>query len=228
MYSRNLIGRVKPTSREPQRARSATWGPRTTLSAALAIGVLVAACGSAVTVSQTAPTGPATSQAVGQTAGSTQATVEPTPTPTFDLRPVPGNSIAAPLPSDAPAVVRGLAPLPSCGGLVLFEPDPDISPLPTPPSPTSAPAANLQGANCLLSDWENDRPGQLAVSAISDEQDEIYTLYRLPGDGTVDVLTRVKSHPDQVVAWTDATCRQLSLQGDDLVPADCSQETPLN
>jgi hypothetical protein len=189
----------------------------------------VTACAGSAAISPAASVGSAqvgsSDDATASPGGPTPA---PTPTPTFDLRPVPGNSLNVPLPTDAPAVVRALAPLPSCGGQVLFEPDPDISPLPTAPSPTSASAANLQGANCLLSHWENDRQGQLAISSISDEQDEIYTLYRLPGDGTVDVLTRVKSHPDQIVTWTDATCRQLSLQGDDLVPADCSQETPLN
>jgi hypothetical protein len=189
---------------------------------AVAVGLLVAACGGAAATPTTAGAGAPGSVQPG---GSQPAE---TPTPTFDLGPVPGNSVDAPLPTDAPATVRGLAPLPSCGGQVLFEPDPDISPLPTPPAPTSAPAANEQGANCLISDWENDRPGQLAISAISDEQDEIYTLYRLPGDGTVDVISRIKSHPDQVVTWTDATCHQLSLQGDQMTPADCSPETPLN
>jgi hypothetical protein len=198
------------------RTRVAPW------AVAIAIGLMAAACGSSPTTSSSTP---------GLDDGaSAPVSAQPaaTPTPTFDLGPVPGNSVAAPLPTDAPATVRGLTQLPSCGGEVLFEPDPDISPLPTPPAPTSAPAANQQGANCLLSDWENNRPGQFAVSAISDEQDEVYTLYRLPGDGTVDVLTRVKSHPDQVISWTDATCRQLSLQGDQLTPADCSPETPLN
>jgi hypothetical protein len=198
------------------------------LLAGLAIAGLLAGCGSS-----TGPSAPGSTPGAGATGitgsvgpGGTVASA--TATPTFDMGPVPGNSIIAPLPTDAPAVVRGLAPLPSCGGEVLFEADPDISPLPTPPTATSAVAANSQGANCLIWDWENGKPGQLAVSAISDEQDEIYTLYRLPGDGTVDVLTRVKSHPDQTVSWTDATCQQLSIQDGQLTPEDCSPETPLN
>ena len=198
--------------------------------AAVAFALAVAACSSPAASPSTASSGvPQDGGPPATTASNAPAaTPVPTPTPTFDLGPVPGNSISAPLPTDAPAVVSGLAPLPSCGGLILFEADPDISPLPTAPAPTSPPEANQQGANCLISDWENGRQGQLAVSAISDEQDEIYTLYRLPGNGTVDVLTRVKSHPDQVVTWTDVTCRQLSIQEGQLTPADCSPETPLN
>jgi len=149
------------------------------------------------------------------------------PTATFPVSPVPGNSQSAPLPTDAPREVTGLKPLPSCGGEILFEPDPDISPLPTPPQPVTSDADNQQADACLIWAWENGKAAQVAVSAISDEQDEIYTIYRLPGNGTVDVLTRVRSHPDQVVTWTDVTCKQLSLQDGQITPADCGPETPI-
>ena len=190
--------------------------------------LLVMGCGngSSGPTSPAGPAGPSAAQGAGQSAGP--ASGAPSPGATLAKGPVPPNTVSAPLPTDAPATVRTLAPLPSCGGQILFEPDPDISPLPTPPVPPSSLAANRQAADCLIWAWENGKPAQLAVSAISDEQDEIYSLYRLPGDGTVDLLTRVKSHPDQAVSWTDATCKQLSLQGEQVTPAECSPETPLN
>lgn len=193
--------------------------------------VVVLGCGSAASSSGAPAAASVTAEAAGSATASQPVvgmTNLPSATAAFPTGPVPGNSLTAPLPTDAPRVVTGLAPLPSCGGELNFEADPDISPLPTTPWATSAPAANRQAAQCLIWAWENGKTAQLAISSISDEQDEIYTLYRLVGDGTVDVLTRVKSKPDQAVTWTDATCKQLSLQGDQITPADCSPETPLN
>jgi len=141
---------------------------------------------------------------------------------------VPGNSALAPLPTDAPAAVRGLSKLPSCGGEILFEQDPDISPIPTAPGPTTDPSANTQATDCLMSAWSNKAPAELDTSLISDEADQIYTIYRLPGDGTVDVITRVWSHTDKTVTWTQATCQQLSVQDGAVTPADCQTETPIN
>ena len=190
--------------------------------------LLVMGCGNG----SSGPTEPAGPNGPSADQNASQSADQPSDTPslaaTLAHGPVAPNTVKAPLPTDAPATVRTLAPLPSCGGQILFEPDPDISPLPTPPVPPSTLTANRQAADCLIWAWENGKPAQLAVSAISDEQDEIYSLYRLPGDGTVDLLTRVKSHPDQAVSWTDATCKQLSLQGDQVTPAECSPETPLN
>ena len=201
--------------------------------AALAL-VVVVGCGGGSSSATASPGGVAgPSGAVGPSeapaqAGGTTAVSAPTPVVTFPSSPVPGNSQVAPLPTDAPPTVTHAAPLPSCGGELLFEADPDISPLPTPPWKTTETSANRQGASCLIWAWENGKPAQLAISVITDEQDEVYTLYRLPGDGTVDVLTRVKSKPDQAVSWTDVTCKQLSIQEDQVTPADCSPETPLN
>ena len=108
---------------------------------------------------------------------------------------VPGNSADAPLPTGAPAALSALPQLPSCGAEVLFEQDVDISPVPTAPGPVTDPEANQQAADCLLSAWENGRAAVLVTSAISDEADEIYSIYRLPGDGTVDVIVRVRVPP---------------------------------
>jgi hypothetical protein len=62
------------------------------------------------------------------------------------------------------------------------------------------------------------------VSSVSDEADVIFTIYRLPGNGTVSVIVRVYSHSDKTVAWTQTTCRQLSLQEGTPTPADCDSE----
>ncbi len=150
------------------------------------------------------------------------------PTPAFQLGIVPGNSAGAPLPTDAPAALIPLPHLPSCGAEVLFEEDVDISPVPTAPGPVTDPTANQQATDCLLSAWENGRAAVLVTSAISDEADEIYSIYRLPGDGTVDVIVRVRSHSDQTVSWTERTCRQLSVQQGAVTPADCDPEAPMN
>ncbi len=147
--------------------------------------------------------------------------------PTSALRVVPGNSESVPLPTDAPSQVAGLTSLPSCGGETLFEQDVDISPIPTPPGPTTPPAANDRANDCLISAWENGKPAQLWISQISDEADEIFTMYRIPGDNTVQVITRVRSHSDQTIQWMEVACKQLSLQGDDLTPSDCGTESLL-
>lgn len=166
--------------------------------------------------------------------GGSAASISP-PTPgtgpsqaTFPLGSVAGNSVTAPLPTDAPVAVVSLSPLPSCGAEMLFEADPDISPLPTPPWATTDAESNQAAQNCLVSAWENGSSAQLETSEISDEQDEIYTIYRLPGDGTVDVIHRVRSHTDQATTWTRTTCRELSLQEDAVTPANCDQATPLS
>ncbi|MGZ6268230.1 MAG: hypothetical protein ACXWNR_06705 [Candidatus Limnocylindrales bacterium] len=150
------------------------------------------------------------------------------PTPAFQLGIVPGNSAGAPLPTDAPPGLIPLPQLPSCGAEVLFEQDVDISPVPTAPGPVTDATANQQATDCLLSAWENGRAAVLVTSAISDEADEIYSIYRLPGDGTVDVIVRVRSHSDQTVSWTERTCRQLSVQQGAVTPADCDPEAPMN
>jgi hypothetical protein len=123
--------------------------------------------------------------------------------------------------------VRNLPLLPSCGGEVLFEEDVDISPIPTAPGPTSAASANQQGSDCLIAAWQNGLAAELDISSISDEADEIYSMYRLPGDGTVQLVVRVRSHTDKTVSWTQTTCRQLSVQDGALTPADCDSETNL-
>jgi hypothetical protein len=169
---------------------------------------------SAAVVSCAVPPGPSLTPSPGQSAG-------------FPLGPVPGNSVSAPLPTDAPAAVRSLAPLPSCGGEVLFEQDVDISPIPTAPGPTSEASSNLQGNNCLIAAWQNGLAAELDISLISDEADEIYSMYRLPGDGTVQLVVRVRSHTDKTILWTETICRQLSVQDGTLTPADCASEVPL-
>jgi hypothetical protein len=152
----------------------------------------------------------------------------PSSIPTFQLGVVPGNSASAPLPTDAPAAIRGLPALPSCGAEVLFEQDVDLSPIPTAPGPVTDAETNQQAADCLISAWQNGRPAELVTSSISDEADEIYSIYRLPGNGTVDVIVRVRAHADQTIAWTRRTCRQLSVQQGAVTPADCEAEAPVS
>jgi hypothetical protein len=89
-------------------------------------------------------------------------------------------------------------------------------------------ATNKLAVDCLIDAWENGQTAQLTTAEISDEADEIFTIYRLPGDGTVQVVTRVLSHTDMEVAWTTATCRQLSDQAGQLTPADCNTEVPIH
>jgi hypothetical protein len=141
---------------------------------------------------------------------------------------VPGNSVAPPLPRDVPASVRALPPLPSCGAEVLFEEDVDITPVPTPPGPTSNATDNRLALDCLIAAWENGTPAQMIIAETSDEADEIYSIYRLPGDGTVLLIVRVLSHTDRTVSWTQRTCRQLSVQEGSLTPADCETETRIH
>jgi len=103
-----------------------------------------------------------------------------------------------------------------------------MSPVPTAPGPTSAASANQQGDDCLIAAWQNGLAAELDISLISDEADEIFSMYRLPGDGTVQLVARVWSHTDKTVAWTETICKQLSIQDGTLTPADCSSEVPLN
>ncbi len=142
--------------------------------------------------------------------------------------PLPGNSVTAALPTDAPSAVRSMTPLRSCGAEMLFAEDVDISPVPTSPWVVTTAATNKLAVACLIDAWENGQTAQLTTAEISDEADEIFTIYRLPGDGTVQVVTRVLSHTDKVVAWTTASCRQLSDQAGQLTPADCNTEVPIN
>jgi hypothetical protein len=151
----------------------------------------------------------------------------PQATSTFQMGLVPGNSATAPLPTDAPKAVSSRTDLPSCGAENQFEEDPDVSPLPTAPWPTTSDADNTQANNCLISAWENGRQAELSVSLISDEADEIYTIYRLPGTGALELIVRVRSSSDKTVTWTQTTCKELSLQGDELTPSDCQLETPV-
>jgi hypothetical protein len=155
--------------------------------------------------------------------GSSSDTAPPAPLTTA----VPGNSVAVALPTDAPAVVLALPPLPSCGAEILFEEDVDIKPIPTPPGPTTAPSANKQATDCLESAWENGASAELRVSQVSDEADEIFSIYRLPGDGSVQLIVRVLSHSDKTIAWTQTTCQQLSVQDGVVTPASCQSETPI-
>jgi len=143
-------------------------------------------------------------------------------------KPLPGNSVTASLPTDAPAAVRSMTPLRSCGAEILFEEDVDISPIPTSPWVVTTAATNQLAIDCLIDAWENGRPAQLTTAEISDEADEIFTIYRLVGDGTVQVVTRVLSHTDQVVAWTTASCKQLSDQSGQVTPADCNTEVQIH
>jgi hypothetical protein len=183
----------------------------------IVIAVLAAACGST--------SGPAASQG---SIGASSPTAAPTFTPSFPLKPVPGNSVVAPLPSDVPAQIRALKALPSCGAEVLFEEDVDITPIPTPPGPTTNPTDNQLALNCLMAAWENGAAAQMTVSQTSDEADQIYSLYRLPGDGTLQLVVRVLSHADHTISWTRTVCRQLSVQDGDVTPADCDSETPIS
>jgi hypothetical protein len=189
-----------------------------------AAAIIVAVIGSPATGSQLPAPAPPNLSGVGLGAGEPGI---PRPAPTFQLGIVPGNSATAPLPTDAPASVRALSALPSCGAEVLFEQDVDITPIPTAPGPVTDPAANQAATDCLLSAWENGRPALLATSAISDEADEIYSIYRLPANGTAEVTVRVRSHSDQTVSWTERTCRQLSVQQGAVTPADCDAEAPM-
>lgn len=177
------------------------------VSGLLALAAVVAACGSST---------PSPAVVSGPTG------------PSFPLGPVPGNSVVAALPSDAPAQVVAFPALPSCGAEVLFEEDVDITPIPTPPGPTTDPSQNLLGTNCLIAAWESSDKAQLTVAETTDEADEIFSMYRLPGDGTVQLIVRVLSHSDRTVSWTERTCRQLTVQDGDLTPADCNSETPLS
>lgn len=142
--------------------------------------------------------------------------------------PLAGNSTSVPLPSDAPAAVVGLAQLRSCGAELLFEEDVDISPIPTAPGPVTDSAANQKAIDCLIDAWQNSKPAVLTVSEVTDEADQLYTIYRLPGDDTVQLITRVFSHTDQTVAWTQTICKQLSDQSGQVTPADCLSETPIS
>lgn len=142
--------------------------------------------------------------------------------------PLPGNSTSVPLPSDAPAAVVALAQVRSCGAEILFEEDVDISPIPTAPGPVTNGAANQQAIDCLIDAWQNSKPAVLTVSEVTDEADQIYTIYRLPGDDTVQLITRVFSHTDKTVAWTQTVCKQLSDQAGQVTPADCLSETPIS
>jgi hypothetical protein len=180
---------------------------RRSLTLLAALALLVSACGPAVDTG--AP-----------------GSVAPTGTP-FPTWPVPGNSVTAPLPTDAPSAVRRLAPLTDCGAELLFGRDDELSPIPTSPWPTTAPDENRRATDCLMAAWENGKSAQLVVSAISDEADEIYTIYRLPGDGSVQVFVRVRSQPDQATTWTRTTCKALSLLDGDVTPAACLLETPV-
>jgi hypothetical protein len=192
-----------------------------------AAAIIVAVASSPASGPQSpAPSSPRFAE-VGAGAGAGEPGV-PSPTPAFQLGTVPGNSAGAPLPTDAPAALLAPSQLPSCGAEVLFEQDVDISPIPTAAGPTTDPTANQQATDCLLSAWDNGRSAVLVTSAISDEADEIYSIYRLPGDGTVDVIVRVRSHSDQTVSWTRRTCRQLSVQQGAVTPADCDAEAPMN
>jgi hypothetical protein len=147
--------------------------------------------------------------------------------PTVAYSPLPGNSAAAPLPSDAPAAVRAMAVVRSCGAEILFEEDVDISPVPTAPGPLTDAAANQQAIDCLIDAWQNGKAAVLVVSEVTDEADQLYTIYRLPGDDTVQLISRVYSHSDNTVAWTQTVCRQLSDQAGQVTPADCQTETPI-
>jgi hypothetical protein len=185
---------------------------RSTFAAAALLIVLavVAACGDS--------SGPPPSQSDGTAAA---------PTGSFPLRPVPGNSVVLRLPSDAPAKVRALPALKSCGSEVLFSEDADITPIPTAPGPTTNPTDNQLAADCLLAAWESGTAAELVVSEISDEADEILSIYRLPGNGTLQLVVRVLSHADRTVSWTQRICRQLSIQEGTLTPADCDIETAI-
>ena len=151
----------------------------------------------------------------------------PGPVATPSVAPVPGNSVMAPLPTDAPASVRALAQLPSCGAEVLFEEDVDITPVPTPPGPTTNATDNQQATDCLIAAWNGGASAQLEIFEATDEADQVFSLYRLPGDGTVELVTRVLSHADQTITWTQTTCRQLTIQDGTLTPADCQSETTI-
>jgi hypothetical protein len=179
-------------------------------AALVIVAAFVAACGNS--------SGGAPSGAAGESSTASPAASLP-------LGPVPGNSVVVPLPTDAPARVRALPALPSCGSEVLFEEDVDITPVPTPPEPTTNPTDNQKAIDCLIVAWESGASAELIVSETSDEADEVFSIYRLPGDGTVRLVVRVLSHADRTISWTQRTCRQLSAQDGTLIPADCDSET---
>ena len=189
------------------------------LVAAAVFALLVAAC------SGSGNPGPASGDATALVAADQSGASGPG---SFPSGPVPGNSVAVPLPSDAPSSVRNLGPVPSCGAEILFEQDVDLSPIPTAPGPITNANANKQATDCLIAAWENGLAARLDVSAVSDEADVVFSIYRLPGNGTLSLIVRVFSHADKTVTWTETTCRQLSLQDGTPTPADCDSEKPIH
>lgn len=206
--------------------RSPVWALRG--SALLAVMVMAAIAVSCAGVSSDGARGAVASADLSRMGLGSGELAVPSSMPTFQLGVVPGNSVKAPLPTGAPTSIRSLSVLPSCGAEVLFEQDVDLSPIPTAPGPVTDAETNQQAADCLISAWQNGRPAELVTSSISDEADEIYSIYRLPGDGTVDVIVRVRAHADQTIAWTIRICRQLSVQQGAVTPADCEAEAPVN
>ncbi len=76
----------------------------------MAIFALIAVVGSAAACAGAAnPAGQSVSPAASAVAGAG-----------FSYRPLPGNSVNAALPTDAPAAVRSMAPLRSCGAQILY------------------------------------------------------------------------------------------------------------
>ncbi len=172
----------------------------------LVVAFVAAACGASTSSAPVAPAVPAGGTGEGATS------------------PVPGNSILLTLPSDAPKSVPGAVAEPSCGGIVSFEVDPDISPAPTLPRDVTEAASVEKAEACLMSAWNGHRAAALETAETTDEQDAIFTIYRLPGDGTVDLIVRLDSWTEKTVTWTETTCRGLTLQDGRVTPMDCDTE----
>ncbi len=141
---------------------------------------------------------------------------------------VPGNSVSLPVPADLPASAAAKASRPTCGVTISFEVDPDASPAPTLPSNLTGSAANDAALGCLLSAWRAHAAAALWTVETTDEQDEVFTIYRLSGDGTLDVIVRLASHTEKTVTWTETACRDLTLQDGRVTPMDCASEVVIH
>ncbi len=156
----------------------------------------------------------------------------PSPASSSTLPPLQGNGRSMPLPSDAPAEVRSLPALFSCGAETFEDEgdEGDHSAASEPQGASEAPGASAPaedessdpGATCLIGAVDRREPAQYVVASGDQDAGGRLTIYRVTDDGRITLYVRLAPSFATPETWTRLVCTGLSLSDEGIVEDGCT------